>query len=394
MKKYYFDKDAQVQQLQNTLAHQRLAQSRTSLDDNEYANRFQRLDGAINNLAFNIRREWRTIPAWLAPHVNRDATTQQTKEMTAVGRACISRWLVDELLERYFHPAIEPTFSAQLKIIEKNLRRFAAPTPSDEEKDALMARISNWRLATLDGLQDALNSPNATEYRSSLTKSLVENLTSCLTNMLKDPPPPGLDGSVNMIMELAVGIASNLPTESRDVYVEYVAPGTLINETIMKIETGLPPLTSPGESMGPEGDTASMVSKQTEETGSIESKENGASTGNGNDDAGKQENAMQQQQQQQQQQQSQQQQQQQQGGQNKKKSMFGGFMNSTGTKKGSISGGPPTQQPPPQQQQQQGQGQQQQQTPPKEDRVRFSTFMAVEVRGRSVLCKAPVYVRE
>ena len=63
VKKYYFDKDAQVQQLQNTLAHQRLSQSRTSLDDNEYSNRFQRLDGAINNLAFNIRRDWRSIPA-------------------------------------------------------------------------------------------------------------------------------------------------------------------------------------------------------------------------------------------------------------------------------------------------------------------------------------------
>ena len=303
--------------------------------------------------------------------------------MTAVGRACISRWLVEELLERYFHPALEPSFSSQLKIIEKNLRRFAAPTPSDEEKDALMARISNWRLATLDGLQDALNSTNATEYRSNLTKSLVDSLTSNLTNMLKDPPPPGLDGSVNMIMELAVGIAGNLPLESRDVYVEYVAPGSLVNEAIMKIESGLPPLTSPGENMGPEGDTASMVSKQTEETGSIESKENGASTGNGNDDASKQEAAMQQQQQQQQQQQ---------GGQGKKKGMFGGFMTTAGSKKGSVGGGPPPQQPP--QQQQQGQGQQQQQAPPKEDRVRFSTFMAVEVRGRSVLCKAPVYVRE
>ena len=104
MKKYYFDKDAQVQQLQNTLAHQRLSLSRTSLDDNEYSNRFSRLDGAINNLAFNIRRDWRAVPPWLSPHVNRDAVTSPTKEMTAVGRATISRWIVDELLDRYFHP--------------------------------------------------------------------------------------------------------------------------------------------------------------------------------------------------------------------------------------------------------------------------------------------------
>ncbi|KAL2038648.1 hypothetical protein N7G274_008696 [Stereocaulon virgatum] len=380
VKKYYFDKDAQVQQLQNTLAHQRLSQSRTSLDDNEYANRFQRLDGAINNLAFNIRRDWRSIPPWLAPHVNRDAITQPTKEMTAVGRACIARWLVDEVFERFFHPAVEPGFSSQLKIIELNLRRRAAPTPSDEEKDALMARISNWRLATLDGLQEAMNSSQAAEYRASLTENLVEKLTASLSMFLKEPAPPGLEGSVSMIVELAVGLAANIPLESRDVFVEFIQPGTLIQESVMKIETGLPALTNPGDGLTPEGDATSMASKQAEETGSIESKETGTSNGNSNEESNAKQEAMQQQQAQQQQQQA---------GQGKKKGMFGGFMNSTGSKKGSIGGGPPSQQqPPPQAPQQQQQG------PPKEDRVRFSTFMAVEVRGRSVLVKAPVYLRE
>ncbi|KAK5007980.1 hypothetical protein LTR60_005576, partial [Cryomyces antarcticus] len=33
VKKYYFEKEDQVKQLQNTLAHQRLSQSKTSLDD-------------------------------------------------------------------------------------------------------------------------------------------------------------------------------------------------------------------------------------------------------------------------------------------------------------------------------------------------------------------------
>ena len=366
-------------QLQNTLAHQRLAQSRTSLDDNEYANRFQRLDGAINNLAFNLRREWRTVPPWLAPYVNRDAATQPTKEMTAVGRACIARWLVDEIFERYFHPAIDPAFSSQLKIIEKNLRRFAAPTPSDEEKDALLARISNWRLSTLDGLQEVLSSPQATENRTVLTETLVEKLTASLSMLLKEPTPPGLEGGVSMIVELAVGIAANLPLESRDVFVEYVTPGSLVQDAWMKVETGLPPLVNPGD--GPtEIEAASNTSKQNEETGSIESKETGTSGGTGNDDATK-EGAMPQQQQQQQQQTS---------VQAKKKSMFGGFIGSSGTKKGSIGSGSalPGSQP-------QSQGQlQQQPAPPKEDRVRFSTFMAVEVRGRSVLVKAPIYVRE
>ena len=361
-------------QLQNTLAHQRLSQSRTSLDDNEYSSRFSRLDGAINQLAFNIRREWRSIPPWLAPYVNRDAATQPTKEMTAVGRACISRWLVDELLERYFHPALDPALSAQLKIIEKNLRRFAAPTPSDEEKDSLLSKISNWRLATLDGLQEVLNSPQAGDNRISLTESLVEKLTASLSMMLKEPPPPGLEGGVSMIVELAVGIAANLPLESRDVFVEYPNPGTLVQEAWMKVETGLPTLTNPGD--GPtEGDAASMASKQTEETGSIESKDTGVSTGIGAEETTK-EMVMQQQQQQQPA-----------GGAAKKKGMFGGFMGGTASKKSSVSGPSQGQQPQPQ-----PQGQGQQQGPPKEERVRFSTFMAVEVRGRNVLVKAPVYV--
>ena len=322
------------------------------------------------------------MPPWLAPHVNRDAATQPTKEMTAVGRACIARWLVDEIFDRYFHPAVDPAFSSQLKIVEKNLRRFAAPTPSDEEKEALLARISNWRLSTLDGLQEVLASPQAAENRTLLTESLVEKLTASLSMMLKEPTPAGLEGGVSMIVELAVGIAANLPTESRDVFVDYVTPGTLIQDSWMKVEVGLPPLVNPGD--GPvEGETGNTVSKQNEETGSIESKETGTSGGTGNEDAGK-EGAMSQQPQQQQSQQ------QQQGAQAKKKGMFGGLMGSSGTKKINVGGGPalPGSQPSPQ-----GQSHQQP-AAPKEDRVRFSTFMAVEVRGKSVLVKAPVYQRE
>ena len=40
-----------------------------------------------------------------------------------------------------------------------------------------------------------------------------------------------------MIVELAVGIAANLPLESRDVFVEYVAPGVLVQEAWMKVES-------------------------------------------------------------------------------------------------------------------------------------------------------------
>ena len=81
MKRYYFDKEAQVQHLQNTVAHQRMAVSRTVLDDNEYANRFTRLDGAIKDLAFSVRKDWRSIPAWLHGLVTEDATAAGTKSV-------------------------------------------------------------------------------------------------------------------------------------------------------------------------------------------------------------------------------------------------------------------------------------------------------------------------
>lgn len=348
MKKYYFDKDAQVQQLQNTLAHQRLAQSHTSLDDNEYTTRFTRLDGAINQLSFNIRKEWRIIPLWLSPHVNKDAAATGTKEMTAVGRACITRWLVDEILDRHFHPALEPGLSSQLKIIEKNLRRFAAPTPSDEEKDALLAKIANWRLATLDGLQEMLSSPQAAECRAALTSNLIEKLSGSLEMHLKDPAPPGLEGGVSMIVELAVGIAANLPQESRDVFVEYVLPGAVINETYMKVDGALPALTNPGEgSIIDVNDRASIASVDDKDGASGEADRESLKE-------------------------------REQGG-GKKKTMFGGLIakkNAPAEKDGSRGGlsgqGPPG--------------------APKEERVRFAAFMAVEVRGRSVLVKAPVYI--
>ena len=328
MKKYYFDKDAQVQQLQNSLAHQRLAQSRTSLDDNEYATRFNRLDGAINNLAFNIRKEWKAVPRWLAPYVNQEATNTVSKEMTAVGRACISRWIVDEIFDRYFHPALEPNLSSSLKVIERNLRRFAPPTHTEEDKEALLTKISNWRLATLDGLQDMLNTPEAAEYRSSLTNILVEMLTSDLMMNLKDPPPPGLDAGVVGIIELAINIAANLPLESRDVFVDYVMPGTLVNEQYMKIESSLPPLTNPGESA--EADRASITSGDDKDDDDAQAKKKGG--------------------------------------------MFGSLMGSGNKKPGGAG------------MRSQGDGAEQ-----KEQRVRFAAFMSVEVKGKNMLVKAPVY---
>ncbi|KAL4939402.1 hypothetical protein BDV06DRAFT_37172 [Aspergillus oleicola] len=245
VKRYYFERDAQVQSLQNTVAHQRMAVSRTVLDDNEYANRFGRLDGAIKDLAFSIRKDWKALPSWLSGYVNEDAPVVGTKEMTAIGRSLMSRWLVNEIFERYFHPALEPAFSQQLKSIEMTLRRQHQNTATEEDKENSIARISNWRRTTLDGLGNALQGPAADEYRTELINRLVDSLVATIVSNLHDPPPPGIDNGVRMIVENAVGIAEKIPLESRDICVEYPPPGSPIHDATMKIEPGiLPPLTN------------------------------------------------------------------------------------------------------------------------------------------------------
>ncbi len=247
VKKYYFEKDAQVTSLQNTVANQRLSMSKTTLDDHEYTTRFNRLDGAINNLSFNIRKEWKGVPPWLAAMVNKDAHTVGTKEMTAVGRACITRWVVDEILDRYFHPQLEPGLSSHLKMIEKNIRRAGQnQVLGEEQREDLIVKLTSWRLTTLEGLADSVDAEQGHEYKQQLTAMLMEKLTASLQMNLNEPPPPGLEGGVGMIIELAIGLSSSLPLESRDVCVEYYMPGSFINETYMKLESGIPPLTNPG----------------------------------------------------------------------------------------------------------------------------------------------------
>jgi hypothetical protein len=86
---------------------------------------------------------------------------------------------------------------------------------------------------------------------------------------LTEPPPPGLDSGVGMIIELAIGIAANLPIESRDVCIEYFMPGTPISDAYMKLEPGMPPLVNPAivtqqsefNNVGEQGDGESIGSK-------------------------------------------------------------------------------------------------------------------------------------
>ncbi|KAK1598575.1 uncharacterized protein LY79DRAFT_505712 [Colletotrichum navitas] len=265
VKRLYFDGktqienlNSQIEQLQNALANQRMSQSRTALDDSEYITRFNRLNGAINNLSFNIRKDWRTIPQWLDMFVSIDALKTGKQEMTAVGRAVITRWIVEEIFNKCFHPGLNFDLSRQLKEIELNIRRFSYTMTSQEEFDALTTKVVSWRMATLEGLQRVLNSPESADNRADFTRMCTSNLTATLFQYMTDPPPAGVDGSASMIVELAVGIAANLPLESRDVAINYPLPGDPVQPNIMDVEkTPLPPLDAPkaeGEAEGDEGD--------------------------------------------------------------------------------------------------------------------------------------------
>lgn len=239
--------------------------SRTVLDDNEYANRFQRLDGAIKDLAFSVRKDWRAIPSWLHGLVTDDAVNVGTKEMTAVGRAIISRWLVEEVFQRYFHPGLDPILSVQLKNIEMNLRRQQMRPATDEDRENAITRLSNWRRTTFDGLGDTLANPDAQQHREELIEHLTAELASFLGSQLHDPALPGLEGGVRMIVENTINIAEKIPLEARDVCVEYFPPNISYHDTYMKVESQLPPLSRPppppadqeaDEGAGLEGDSS------------------------------------------------------------------------------------------------------------------------------------------
>ncbi|CAI7601635.1 unnamed protein product [Penicillium viridicatum] len=276
VKRYYFEKDAQVQHLQNTVAHQRMAVSRTVLDDNEYTSRFQRLDGAIKDLAFSVRKYWRSIPSWLNGMVTDDALSVGTKEMTAVGRAVISRWLVEEVFQRYFHPSLDRAFSVQLKNVEMNLRR-QRPS-SEEDRENASARLSYWRRTTFDGLSDSLVGPEAQQHRVELVEHLIVELAAFMASQLDEIALPDLEASVRMIIENSINIIEKIPLEARDVCVDYFPPGISLAEQYMKVEGQLPALSHPPpppsdqeqleEPTAAEGDASSGSTAGVQENGS------------------------------------------------------------------------------------------------------------------------------
>lgn len=371
VKRYFFEQQSQVHQLQNTLANQRLSVSRTSWDDSEYGTRFNRLDGLIAQLSFSIRKDWKAIPPWLHTVVNKTAVETGKQEMTAVGRAFISSWLVENIFDKYFHPDLEPGLSMQLKDIQLNIRKNAPPAQSPEDEDALVAKVINWRLATLEGLADLLRANTAASNRTTLTEKLNAQLISALQSYMNDPAPPDLNGGVPMIVELAISVAQHLPLESREVHIEYFYPGSPLSLEFMKIESGIPALTSPIEQPDDE-DVASLRSGETkEDSASIAEQEQQA------------------------------QQVQQQAGQNqrdhaKKHSIFSSFASKKPTqtpaalgKRESVLGQGGSQQSLSQPPSSSSGAATKEEAPP--SKVRLSVGVAVEIRGKSILMKAPVY---
>jgi hypothetical protein len=351
-----------------------MSASRTSLDDSEYIARFERLSGLVSQLSFSIRKSWVKVPEWLHGSVNKDAIVTAKQEMTAVGKAFISRWLWQEIFQTIFHPDLEYPLSLALKNIYTNIRHMAPPVHSAEEDEALSAKLSLWRMATLDGVAGQLRSPIATQNRNMLIGKLSERLTADISQYLTDPAPSDLAGGVNMVVELAITIAAHLPVESREVQIEYFLPMSYVSPDFMKIETGIPPLTSPlalpeGHSPSDSASVDDGADREPEDAPPAPPK----------DDA--------------------------QGGGRRRGGMLSSFMGggsaqpappagkggpggSGGSVKGQgpgkgpngASGGRETPTPPT------GPG-----NPAKEERVRMAIGLAVMIRGRSVLVKAPVY---
>ena len=274
--------------------------------------------------------------------------------MTGVGRACITRFLVEEIFSKTFHPGLEGELSTNLKNIEQNIRRFSPTLNNQEESDALTAKVVQWRLATLDGLRDVLNSSESEEHKKQFARVATTNLTANLMNFLTEPAPAGIEDSAHMIVEFAVSIASNLPLESRDISIVYPMPGDLLQPFIMKVEGGIPALENPGAETSSEMDASSTGSGEKDETASKEGdkadakaarKEKTKSTGG------------------------------------MLQAMMGGSSASSGAgKKGAAPAAESS-----------SDGKSKANTEDGAQKVRFAGFVGVEVRGRQMLSKAPVW---
>lgn len=242
VKRQYFTQKRQLESLQETLATANLSASRTSLDDTEYIKRLDSLDGSVRDLAFSIRKHWRSLPDWLVPCVSPDAARQGGKEMIAAGRAFVSRWLYEEVFERCFHPALPAELSRGLKTCQRELSRPLASTSTTASTSDDTSRATTWRLATLDGLASLLNPslPSTSAAIAAFTSTYTSLLVEALKQHLSDPLSEGvrIEASVAGVVEAAVRIAVHLPLESREVVVEYHFPDAAFEGAGMKVESG------------------------------------------------------------------------------------------------------------------------------------------------------------
>ncbi|RFN49717.1 hypothetical protein FIE12Z_6069 [Fusarium flagelliforme] len=123
-------------------------------------------------------------------------------------------------------------------------------------------------MTSLDGLHRQLNSPAANENRNTFIAKTTTNLTACLYQFLNTPPPPGVDGSASMIVELAVGIAANLPLESRDVAITYPLPGDIVQPHVMEVEKAALPVLE-AQKGGEDGDDKDGDDEKKVKTGTL-----------------------------------------------------------------------------------------------------------------------------
>ena len=194
-------------------------------------------------------------------------------------------------------------------------------------------------MTTLEGLNRQLSSPATVENRNLMTEKATTNLTACLFQYLNDPPPTGVQGSTSMIVELAIGIASNLPLESRDVALLYPLPGDMVQPHLMEVEkTPLPVLEAQKTEVEGEGEEETDKDKNGKsrldkaKPGTLRSK----LTGEG------------------------------------QASRKGSIASASGSMNADVDVAPAL-------------------LPKDTNKVRFAGFIALEVRGRQVLMKAPVW---
>lgn len=93
----------------------------------------------------------------------------------------------------------------------------------------------------MEGLQWKLNGQTAQQAKSNFIQMCVGNLTAHLLQHLSEAAAMNIQGNATSIVELAVGIASHLPLESRDIVITYPMPKDMV-QPWMKVEQPLPPL--------------------------------------------------------------------------------------------------------------------------------------------------------